>query len=159
MNDRDTFAAAALTGLIQSGCYCGEEEDVGRKAYASADAMLAERARLHSDAAEYTAGISADAKTKCGETTSTGSPAATAEPVAWAVMDGKEAMEFCTDNEEARCAAGYYNGHIVPLYRSAHPALTDAEREAVRFCALVLDMGERPDCAATLLALLERRSG
>ena len=34
--------------------------------------------------------------------------------------------------------------------------LTDAEREAVRFCAVVLDMGSRPDCAATLRGLLER---
>jgi len=35
-------------------------------------------------------------------------------------------------------------------------ALTDAEREAIRFCSVVLDMGSRPDCAATLRALLER---
>jgi hypothetical protein len=34
--------------------------------------------------------------------------------------------------------------------------LTDAERDAVRFCSVVLDMGERPDCAATLRNLLER---
>ena len=34
--------------------------------------------------------------------------------------------------------------------------ITDAEREAVRFCSVVLDMGERPDCAATLRKLLER---
>ena len=34
--------------------------------------------------------------------------------------------------------------------------ITDAEREAVRFCAVVLDMGSRPDCAATLRGLLER---
>jgi hypothetical protein len=36
------------------------------------------------------------------------------------------------------------------------PTLTDEEREAVRFVAVVLDMGSRPDCAATLRSLLER---
>jgi len=34
--------------------------------------------------------------------------------------------------------------------------LTDAEREAVRFCGELARMGERPDLAATLRGLLER---
>ena len=34
--------------------------------------------------------------------------------------------------------------------------LTDAEREAVRFCGELCRMGERPDLAATLRGLLER---
>lgn len=36
--------------------------------------------------------------------------------------------------------------------------LTDAEREAVRFCGELCRMGERPDLAATLRGLLERPS-
>ncbi len=63
------------------------------------------------------------------------------EPVAWAVMDGHEFMEFCTDNEEAKCAAGFYGDcPIVPLYRQPprqdvsrkNLTLTDADAETLR---------------------------
>jgi len=92
-----------------------------------------------------------------------------AEPVAWAVMDGNEYMEFCTDKEEARCAAGYYAaGPVIPLYRHQQTTLTDAEREAVDTAEASL-MRESTDlntplpvrqrlgaAAATLRGLLER---
>ena len=88
------------------------------------------------------------------------------EPVAWAVEKKGYPPMFAVFNDwnfACRAAMEEY-AEIVPLYR--HPpcqdllqknfTLTADEREAMRFCSVVLDMGERPDCAATLRKLLER---
>jgi hypothetical protein len=50
----------------------------------------------------------------------------------------------------------YVTGNVTRHCTLTPLTLTDAERDAVRFCAVVLDMGSRPDCAATLRGLLER---
>ena len=81
-----------------------------------------------------------------------------AEPVAWAVMDGDEAAEFCTDKEEAGCAAKYYGGcQIVPLYRAPQPTLTDAEQTLLK---MLIDHPVTheimPNEVATLRGLLTR---
>ena len=51
---------------------------------------------------------------------------------------------------------GPYSARAVGKPRLSQPALTDAEREAVRFCAEFARMGEREDLATTLRGLLER---
>jgi hypothetical protein len=98
------------------------------------------------------------------------------EPVAWAVEKKGYPPMFAVFNDwnfACRAAMEEY-AEIVPLYR--HPPcqdllqknLTDEELEAVRsafrlpaqpLCSVVLDMGERPDCADTLRNLLERIGG
>jgi hypothetical protein len=141
MNDRDTFAAAALTGLLVSANNDIDEDtldtpsDIAYTAYQLADAMLAERARLHFDDAGYTAGISPDAETKCCGTTANGSPAATAEPFAWvAWFDDEETpdADFLFSTKERAddwcCKRG---ADAVPLYRQPKPSrgsVVEAER-------------------------------
>lgn len=79
-----------------------------------------------------------------------------AKPFAWAVIG--EDYEYATLLEEhAGAVAEEEGGTVVPLYRQPQPTLTDAEREAVEWCA------SRPQThwqhgiyAATLRGLLER---
>lgn len=144
MTDRDHFAAAALTGLLSQGDDGSfSEEWYARAAYRWADFMLRERGNQPGKP----------------DSSPVAESATTAEPVAWAVMDGSEFMEFCTDKEEAKCAAGFYGDcPIVPLYRQPQPTLTDAEREAVadaadRYAALAPESAET---VATLRGLLDR---
>jgi hypothetical protein len=74
-NLRDTFAAAALTGLLAQGDDGSfSEESYARGAYRWAAAMLAERARLHSNGAGYTNGVSLSSETKRCETSSQSAP-------------------------------------------------------------------------------------
>jgi len=169
MTDRDHFAAAALTGLLypEVDDEFAMPYIVGR-AYLWADAMLRERERTNHDAApaarasvesvapQPTTRGDSDRTDKAAPRPSEGTgdtpathatrgecsePREGTEPVAWAVMDGHEFMEFCTDNEEAKCAAGFYGDcPIVPLYRQPprqdvsqkNLTLTDAEAETLR---------------------------
>jgi len=171
MTDRDHFAAAALTGLIHSqDLQAGplRRELACTMAYRWADAMLRERAKTNHDAApaarasvesvapQPTTRGDSDRTDKAAPRPSEGTgdtpathatrgecsePREGTEPVAWAVMDGHEFMEFCTDNEEAKCAAGFYGDcPIVPLYRQPprqdvsrkNLTLTDADAETLR---------------------------
>ena len=184
MTMRDHFAAAALTGLLADGEWPSEAYDsASEEAYAHADAMLRRRGNQpekpdsstvtepmpKEKRAEVSGGWRSDirppdaadraAAAACDETWGIA-------PVAWVVMDGEEAMEFCTDEEEAKGAAAHYGvTNIVPLYRQPpcqdssqkNLTLTDAEREAVEWCV------SRPQThwlhgiyAATLRGLLER---
>jgi len=169
MTDRDHFAAAALTGLLypEVDDEFAMPYIVGR-AYLWADAMLRERERTNHDAApaarasvesvapQPTTRGDSDRTDKAAPRPSEGTgdtpathatrgecsePREGTEPVAWAVMDGHEFMEFCTDNEEAKCAAGFYGDcPIVPLYRQPprqdvsrkNLTLTDADAETLR---------------------------
>ena len=80
--------------------------------------------------------------------------------VAWAVEDSSGVWFTRVRREDAEEAYGRAvafsreTGRIVPLY--PQPTLTDAEREAIRFCGELARMGERPDLHATLRGLLER---
>ena len=124
MTDRDHFAAAALTGLL-SNVQRYQNEPLTRQAFEIADFMLRERGKKPEPPDSSTVTEPMPKEKRAG--VSDGS-----KPVAWAVMDGSEFMEFCVDKEEARCAAGYYGDcPIVPLYRRPQPTLTDAEREAL----------------------------
>jgi hypothetical protein len=67
MNDRDQFAAAALTGLLH-GNHIYDLKVMARQAYENADAMLAEAKRcvnsLQNGAPEYTDGVPGAAESK-----------------------------------------------------------------------------------------------
>lgn len=129
---RDTFAAAALTGLLaraDTDCEPLEYEFCTELSYKWADAMLRERAATNHDAAPA---ATAEVATGTGHTTR--------EPYAWTVedCDGRIKFEKTTDsyvvaewliNPNNQPQAGV---KVVPLYRgSPPPTLTDAEREAL----------------------------
>jgi hypothetical protein len=139
MTDRDYFAAAALSGLL-------DKNDAGKDiaawwpemacnaAYRWADAMLRERERTNHDAAPATRA------TKGGDT-----PAPDAVgtgkyigPVAWAVCDATWYHDVRLSQWTAEAHAAKLNAaraanvyRAVPLYRQPQPTLTDAEREAI----------------------------
>ena len=162
---RDHFAAAALTGLL-SNVQRYQNEPLTRQAFEIADFMLRERGNhiaaagkmvekpTNHDAAPAARATEPESSVPLGS----GVAPAAQEPVAWAVMDGHEFMEFCTDKEDAKCASGFYGDcPIVPLYRQ--PTLTDAEREAVEQAAIRVEALCQQGAqrrAATLRGLLER---
>ena len=165
MNDRDTFAAAALTGLMQfridaatPGAYVKSTAAIAANAYDIADAMLRERGQ--SDRSQP---IGSPAKTNPiqprngtpveGSVPGEGSvpdSRSENEPVAWAVMQNEwyhdahldyyKAVKLAT---AANVAGAKNPWNVVPLYR--HPpcqdlsqknfTLTDAEREAIETAA------------------------
>lgn len=173
MTDRDTFSAAALTGLLASMQKNAYAEEMASHAYEIADAMLRERERTNHDAApaaiartESTAGEPGGGhgsdRTDKAVTRPVMGTGNTQEPVAWAVdwgggdidcefvfRDKKSVEEVIAENDETK-------GRVVPLCRS--PTLTDEEREAIE---QMLDevAGKAPAASwvpATLRSLLER---
>jgi hypothetical protein len=154
---RDTFAAAALTGLLAGRKFTALDDAIvaepyAEAAYGIADAMLRERERTNHDAAPAA---------RAG-TPGTGD---TQEPVAWAVMDGTKTLvgyHSCSREKAEAWAREYGFPEVVPLYRQ--PTLTDAEREAVRYMIAAGKFGQRDEAlteehAATLRGLLERLGG
>jgi hypothetical protein len=113
MNDRDQFAAAALTGLLH-GNYIYDLKVMARQAYENADAMLRER-----------------------EPAAKPMPTAVSEqePVAWAVQfddeDNPDTDFLFSTLERAENWSCKRGATPVPLYRQPQPTLTDAEREAI----------------------------
>jgi hypothetical protein len=78
------------------------------------------------------------------------------QPIAWVAFaaDGSESAVAVMHRDEADEIAARHGWAVAPLYRS--PTLTDAEREAIRFAAVLYEMGDRAEDAATLRGLLER---
>lgn len=143
---RDTFAAAALTGLLANGDY--SVESTPTLAWRMADAMLAERKRLQADNAGYTDGISAsdrskrfafretrngavsgcetvpDPDSRVWHTAGHATPSeGTQEPVAWAVTDGYwfhdvRLAEWTAQNyaDQMNKASGSVKYKAIPLY-------------------------------------------
>ena len=146
MTDRDTFAAAALTGLLAAPTDKDRSWDYwARIAYEAADAMLARRDGV-------TEPVPKEKRAEVSDT----------EPVAWAVLakDVGATAAICSTFMEAERLAARSNDwrkEIVPLYRQPHPALTDAEREAVEWCIFQQATPQRT--AVTLRGLLERIDG
>jgi hypothetical protein len=78
------------------------------------------------------------------------------EPVAWAVHYGLDPDPEVYWGHYPRHAAE--SGRIIaPLY--SQPTLTDEEREAIRFAAVLYGQGGREADAETLRGLLERTRG
>lgn len=139
---RDTFAAAALTGLLSRPQWTPDE--CVPESYRIADAMLRERERTNHDASpeakDRTAG-------ELGGVRVTGNKQ---EPACWLVKSLGDDREWFVKNYP------YSSGNkctVTPLYRS--PTLTDEEREAVEAAI----HGENDATAiATLRSLLARLS-
>lgn len=136
MNDRDTFAAAALTGLLAEGDDGSfSEESYARAAYRLADAMLDFR-------------DSRIAK----ETNHDAAPAAWS---AWFDDEDKPDTDFLFSTKERADGWCSKRGAApVPLYISPQPTLTDEERAAVEWAADNLDACGHG--SATLRRLLAR---
>lgn len=141
MTDRDTFAAAALTGFSIS-LSPGARYDlrlVAKQCFELADAMLRERERTNHDASPEARAQSPSPDHAGHRDATTGEPGGgagtgnTQEPVAWAVIFGRE-HEIVYDVSTRRdLAVKYLNdvvaGRVVPLYRS--PTLTENEIDAL----------------------------
>jgi hypothetical protein len=177
MNDRDHFAAAALTALLAAGEDCVDPymASMCERAYEWADAMLREREESNADSrANATnhdpepAGKAQSCEVNLPQAASElGNPVRqltqdgtgnTQEPVAWVAFaaDGSGSSVYSLF-EQARAAACEWNWCIAPLYRS--PTLTDEEREAVNSAAHAYedhDDLELEEIAATLRKLLKR---
>ena len=120
MTPRDTFAAAALTGLLAAPTDKDRSMEYwARLAYEAADAMIRERERVTEPMP----------KEKRAEV-------AQQEPVCWAVFMNGEFATACDFKSSAIAVAGEMNGDVVPLY--SQPTLTDEEREALIVAALEL---------------------
>jgi hypothetical protein len=134
---RDTFAAAALTGMMASPVFPVDIEQAATYSYRIADSMLRERERTNHDAAPAAkAQNPATGSCPTCEGCCTGN---TQEPVAWAVLH-KDHQYVSLLREMAEARKVYSDAEVVPLYRS--PTLTDEEREAVAWC-LSLPMLDR----------------
>jgi hypothetical protein len=179
---RDTFAAAALTGILANphDDLLASDDSYATMAYELADAMLRERLRQfdRSQPIKPAEDTHATHATPCegslrGEGTLPNSYRENDEkrgasdtkrgrPVAWAVVyptgDAGVLCFFRRDAEDRAAASD----RVVPLYRS--PALTDEEREAIGRAIATLDGWQRTggyhsavdDDAATLRSLLAR---
>ena len=156
---RDTFAAAALTGLLAGpGDKDFSADYWARHAYEAADAMLRERGRTTNDASPEAGrpSMGAEDERVRASVQSTGN---TQEPVAWAILHLDQ--QYVSLLREMTEAHNVFAAPLVPLYRS--PTFTDMEREAMKVAIDVLG-----DCtygnsdpleakaAATLRSLLER---
>ena len=143
---RDTFAAAALTGLLAQGDDGSfSEESYARAAYRWADAMLRERGNHPANpdsSTNHDAAPAAKARTDAdrnrtdkaairpGEGTgdSTG-------PVAWALVYPNDEVAVIAFRRQDAAERASASDRIVPLYRQPQLTLTDAEREAVEWYA------------------------
>lgn len=143
MTDRDTFAAAALTGLLAQGDDGSfSEESYARAAYRWADAMLRERGTAIPDATPTQSSVPDSRKWN--------------EPAAWAVMEreGFDIEGLFPNRDEAADWCGNRQ-QIVPLYRQLQHTLTDEEREAVEWAASAAANVDHP-AEETLRKMLER---
>ena len=152
---RDTFAAAALTGLIASREWPIDSEEAAHYCYRISDEMLRERERHHipdagnmventtnHDAVPEARATTAPLNKGAACNTATSGTGNTQKPSAWArFYPNGGPMSVFLDRPPADAE---------PLYRS--PTLTDAEREAIEWCANFPD-GIHAD---TLRSLLER---
>jgi hypothetical protein len=181
MNDRDTFAAAALTGIIAAADDSEIKLDqalfVSKQAWLVADAMLAARGTTDLDAAPAATASEAEkqavgrrAETSAGEA-GTGDTRAAQEPVAWGIYCGDRLVNATlqrstVDGWAKAFPEDGYRG--VPLY-AAPPAagvtLTDAERCELEAAASDYEIGAEKIVyrshpyrrrAATLRGLLAR---
>jgi hypothetical protein len=157
MNDRDKFAAAALTGwLAASQQTVLSASAMASHAYEFADAMLAARGTTTDhDAAPAATASGRDSSAEAG----TGDARAAQEPVAWALLDLKEFRHFYRALADARKVALKHGWAVVHLY-AAPPApgvtLTDAEREVLRVVRDDFADDGLDALAATLRGLLAR---
>jgi hypothetical protein len=84
------------------------------------------------------------------------------EPVAWAVNHAHGTTLWESETKARKVATEWLASRVwvwaevVPLYRQPQPTLTDAEREAIRFAAVLYGQGGREADAETLRGLLER---
>jgi hypothetical protein len=131
MTDRDTFAAAALTGLLLDGNEAQvPASHIAECAYKLADAMLRERGAAVRDNC-----VSGN-NPEIGCQHPTGNAQ---EPMAWAVVrwfDNAISL-FCFEKVAAEKYASQargdtcYRHDVIPLYRAPQPTLTYEERQAV----------------------------
>jgi len=168
MTDRDTFAAAALTGLIASREWPIDSAEAAHYCYRIADAMLAARGTTDHDAAPAATASEAEnqavgrrAETSAGEA-GTGDTRAAQEPVAWGVNRGDDIPNVYTTKEIAAAwirAWPERNYRIFALY-AAPPAgrvtLTDAEREVLSEARDDFEAGGFAAYAAVIDGLLAR---
>lgn len=154
MTDRDTFAAAALTGLLSLNCEGPDQQlptELCERAFRWADAMLRERERTNHDAVPEARDDGSTLGNPVPPVPVTGN---TQEPVAWAVhwpsVQSRRPVLVHADEKPSefwrpmpRCVA---------LYECPQPALTDEERADLEFAIDYLPA----DLAATLGNLLER---
>jgi hypothetical protein len=148
---RDTFAAAALTGLQAAPTDKDRSLQYwARLSYETADAMLRERERVEE---------AADEIQRLQNRSLEGREMERQEPVAWAICH-KDHQYVSLLREHAEAHNVYADAEVVPLYRQPQPALTDEEREAIKVCESVYsDNDMDAECwriAATLRALLKR---
>jgi hypothetical protein len=161
MNDRDIFAAAALTGYLANESKDDPMtiEDAAADAYRYADSMLRERAKTNHDAV-----LDAKATSDGGTPKDADGTSNTPEPVAWAVRykpcdTGVVALcrtlAECRDQWSNRATDHW---RYVPLYSHPQSILTDEEREAIYRAEARLRAAYVPDdeTAATLRKLLAR---
>jgi hypothetical protein len=154
MTDRDTFAAAALSGILTKDDAAQLEkmapwwpEWACSAAYRWADAMLRERERHHiPDAGKMVENTTThDAAPEACVQQSTREPERsllaqsesverglprtgnTQEPVAWMVQNDDGKRWLCHNHP----AAAKYGLRCVPLFAKPQPTLTDEEREAI----------------------------
>jgi hypothetical protein len=175
MTDRDTFAAAALTGWLASQQTVISKKEMAMRAYDYADAMLRERERTNHDAVpEATARTDADrdrtdkAAARPGEGTGDIPCSRAREIAAWAVyVNGEYDSSYGPDAiDEALEIAADCSGEVVPLYRTPQSHATPGEGSVHDVCTLTAEEREAIadairrlwgfDCAATLRSLLER---
>jgi hypothetical protein len=143
MTDRDTFAAAALTGLL-SNVQRYQNGPVTQQAYELADFMLIAR-----NPTSKPSGVAGN----------------TEEPAAWAVTmsDGSVYEAFAAHQKgeaevlanESRFGDKSRPLPLAPLYLRSQPTFTTEEREAIDWCVELLDVLDSSK-ADTLRGLLER---
>jgi hypothetical protein len=160
MTDLDTFAAAALTGLLAAPTDKDRSMDYwARLAYEAADAMLRERERTNHDAVPAAKAEELESSVPLG---SGSALANTSEPVAWVAFatDGSESSAVYSLREQAQAAADDWGWSFAPLY--ARLPLTDKEREALEAAIRIIDAhdeemdGFPSGAATTLRAMLKR---
>jgi hypothetical protein len=180
MTDRDTFAAAALTGILANphDDLLASDDSYATMAYELADAMIRERLRQFdrsqpiepADAKPATHATPGEGSVQGGSSTPKSYEKSDEkrvfsdmknEPVAWAValgdkgrvLDGIYISKAKADEVlEWRNQNTEYGARLIPLYDSLPPTLTAEEREAVEHFAREFK-GPR---AATLRSLLAR---
>jgi hypothetical protein len=120
MDDRDYFAAAALTRGMGVLGY----EQIAKSCYEMADAMLRERERTNHDAVPA---AKAEEPESSVPLESSSALANTSEPVAWVAFatDGSESSAVYSMREQAQAAADDWGWMVVPLY--PFPALWPAD--------------------------------